>query len=119
VSECPVPYTCPIIDDGLADLHESIKTIEEAEKLIEDSTVLDLLDTAKWSIKNVIEGAIEEARDANSELRDWGEKMEEERDSYERDVSDLEGDMEDLESEISDLKYEITNLENELQKMER
>lgn len=85
--DCPVPYTCPIIDSGIDYLQETIKIVTER---------------------------FEEVRSANTSLRDWGNELLEIAEDLQVQVDRLADTVSDLESDCQALRDELKHLHAQL-----
>ena len=94
-SSCPVPNTCPKINEIIGRLDSAIEELTNCK------------------------GIMEELREANQNLREGGTKMEEERDEMEDEKSGLETSKNELIDQlldaISERDSKIEQLEQELE----
>lgn len=88
----PVGYTCPIIDDLIGKLQNTITQAKYyIDKPINDE-LTDDMDTVIWYINDVIDG-FEGIRSANSKLREWGNELYNETESLKEKISELEHEL--------------------------
>jgi len=100
-SSCPVPNTCPKIDEVLSRLDSAIEE----------------LTTCK--------GLMEKLREANESLRKWGTEMEGERDDFEdlcaekdKELANKDKTIDELLASISDWSSKVDSLEAQIQQLD-
>ena len=94
----PVGYTCPQIDEVIADIQQLGEDYESAYDFVEEvaavtegraKELFDALDTTRVDTEELID-KMEELRSANEQLRDWGAKGWEKVEELEEEIADME-----------------------------
>lgn len=97
-NDCPVGYTCPIIDAAI-DFIKGIEGIDNAD--------------IKWTVEQ-----LEELRRENQSLRNWGSDQRTRADEAEESVEELNSEISKLRDELEDLKSEYKSLEKQINDFE-
>ena len=113
MSNCPVGYTCPLIDEALH-LHEQL--VSQVENLLtgDFGKLSDVIERLKELVEDdqQFKNVLEEVRSANEQLRDWGYAEEENVKNLEQELSNCEESLDIARAEIRDLEEQIRELEN-------
>jgi predicted nuclease with TOPRIM domain len=120
MSNCPVGYTCPLIDEALQ-LHEQL--VSQVENLISGDfrNLVHIVEILKDMVEedHRFKEAMEEIRSANEQLRDWGHEEEENVKEAERELSNCEDKLGDVEQALQEREEEIRDLQTELSNLEK
>lgn len=110
----PVGYTCPMIDEVVDAISDSLKETDVDESATKEE-LLECLQNIKFSLdnRNTL-GILEDIRSANSELRDWGLQNATDADHYEELYNTELGRADELQDKVDDLEVDVQNLEDEL-----